>query len=249
MFMAAAGARAAMPPFQNEDPASAGNLEKIFHLMETHRHDNDGSGRLHDVLPESDSIFDLGASGREWANLYVDTITINGLLYAGNPVGTVVMYVNTTAPSGWLNCDGSAVSRTTYSRLFAVIGTTFGTGNGSTTFNLPDFRGVFPKGQGTTNRAAGVDASGNAYAATLGTYSQDKMQGHRHSAYHNNSVNWSPSVSFSDGRYSTIDATNQTNFTGGIGDPITDGTNGTPRTGHTTEPQSLGIVFIIYAGI
>jgi hypothetical protein len=54
------------------------------------------------------------------------------------PVGGVVMYGGSVAPPGWLYCDGRAVSRTTYSSLFAVIGTTFGTGDGSTTFNLPD---------------------------------------------------------------------------------------------------------------
>jgi microcystin-dependent protein len=51
-----------------------------------------------------------------------------------------------TAPSGWLLCNGAAVSRTTYASLFAVIGTTFGTGDDSTTFNVPDFRGRVPAG-------------------------------------------------------------------------------------------------------
>lgn len=51
-----------------------------------------------------------------------------------------------TAPTGWLLCNGDAVSRTTYAALFAVIGTTFGTGDGSTTFNVPDFRGRVPAG-------------------------------------------------------------------------------------------------------
>ena len=64
--------------------------------------------------------------------------------------GIVQMYAGSTAPSGWLMCDGSAVSRTTYSALFAVIGTTYGTGDGSTTFNLPDFRNNFPVGAGST---------------------------------------------------------------------------------------------------
>ena len=53
------------------------------------------------------------------------------------PVGIVMFWTNSTAPSGWLVCDGSAVSRTTYADLFAVVGTTFGEGDGSTTFNLP----------------------------------------------------------------------------------------------------------------
>ena len=62
------------------------------------------------------------------------------------PPGMVFMYAKSTAPTGYLECNGSAVLRSTYSALFAVIGTTFGPGDGTTTFNLPDFRGYFPRG-------------------------------------------------------------------------------------------------------
>lgn len=54
------------------------------------------------------------------------------------PIGTIVPYGNYNAPIGWLNCNGQAVSRTTYADLFAIIGTQFGEGDGSTTFNVPD---------------------------------------------------------------------------------------------------------------
>ena len=60
---------------------------------------------------------------------------------AGVPVGAQMPYGGTTAPSGWLLCYGQAISRTTYSALFALLGTAYGTGDGSTTFNLPDKRG------------------------------------------------------------------------------------------------------------
>lgn len=56
------------------------------------------------------------------------------------PVGTVIPFAAATAPSGWLNANGAAVSRTTYADLFALIGTTYGVGDGSTTFNLPDVK-------------------------------------------------------------------------------------------------------------
>jgi microcystin-dependent protein len=62
------------------------------------------------------------------------------------PAGVISMYGGSTAPSGWLLCDGSAVSRTTYARLFSAIGTKYGSGNGSTTFNLPNFKGRVPVG-------------------------------------------------------------------------------------------------------
>lgn len=59
------------------------------------------------------------------------------------PPGVIIPYGSATAPTGWLLCDGAAVSRTTYADLFAIIGTTFGVGDGSTTFNVPDCRGRF----------------------------------------------------------------------------------------------------------
>jgi microcystin-dependent protein len=65
--------------------------------------------------------------------------------------GVIVAYGSSTAPTGWLSCDGSAVSRSTYANLFAIIGTTYGTGDGSTTFNLPDSRGRTYIGSGTSD--------------------------------------------------------------------------------------------------
>jgi microcystin-dependent protein len=62
------------------------------------------------------------------------------------PPGALLAYASSTTPSGWLLCDGSAVSRTTYADLFAAISTTWGTGDGSTTFNVPDLRGQFLRG-------------------------------------------------------------------------------------------------------
>lgn len=61
-------------------------------------------------------------------------------------VGQVCFFAQNAVPDGFLKANGAAVSRTTYAALFAAIGTTYGAGNGSTTFNLPDFRGEFPRG-------------------------------------------------------------------------------------------------------
>lgn len=73
------------------------------------------------------------------------------------PVGTVMWLSGNTVPDGCLVADGAAVSRTTYAELFAVIGTTWGKGNGSTTFGLPDMRNRFPEGAQT---AGGYNAPG-----------------------------------------------------------------------------------------
>ncbi len=74
---------------------------------------------------------------------------------AGNsPVGAITMWAVNTIPTGYLECNGQAVSRTDYSQLFAILGTTYGAGDGSTTFNLPDFRGQFLRGR---DNGAGID--------------------------------------------------------------------------------------------
>ena len=73
-----------------------------------------------------------------------------GTLYADNPIGSILPYGGAVAPSGWFICQGQAVSRTIYAELFAVIGTIFGSGDGSTTFNLPDPRNKAIMGAGTT---------------------------------------------------------------------------------------------------
>ena len=68
----------------------------------------------------------------------------------GSPAGIVAPFAGTSAPSGWLACNGAAVSRTDYATLFAAIGTTWGVGDGSTTFTLPNLQGAFVRGSGTS---------------------------------------------------------------------------------------------------
>jgi microcystin-dependent protein len=116
----------------------------------------------------------------------------------GVPIGTVVSYAGNTVPTNYILCDGSAVSRTTYSALFTAIGTTWGSGDGSTTFNLPDLRGLFLRGKdgGTGNDpdAASRTAkfTSGAYGNNVGSYQGDKMADHTHGqTTSDNSVNWS----------------------------------------------------------
>jgi len=105
---------------------------------------------------------------------YVDGVTsaiqtqINNI--SSVPTGSVSMWVTGTAPTGWLLCQGQAVSRTTYATLFGVISTTYGVGDNSTTFNLPDLRGRVPMGAGTGRNVAD---SANLTARTLGTKVSD----------------------------------------------------------------------------
>jgi microcystin-dependent protein len=77
------------------------------------------------------------------------TAFVGAAVSVGMPTGAVIPYAGSAAPTGWLLCDGgsSGISRTTYAALFAVIGTTYGSGDGSTTFNVPDLRGRVPAGK------------------------------------------------------------------------------------------------------
>lgn len=105
---------------------------------------------------------------------------------AGVPSGAIMDFAMNSAPAGWLACNGAAVSRTTYAALFAAIGTTWGAGDGSTTFNLPDMRGYFRRGVGTNSdgTAAGEFAAkvvdsfkSHQHAGTTGGQSNDHNHG------------------------------------------------------------------------
>jgi microcystin-dependent protein len=102
------------------------------------------------------------------------------------PSGALMPYAGSSAPSGWLLCDGQAVSRTSYAALFAVIGAGFGGGDGSTTFNLPDLRGraVFGLDNMGGSAAGRITGAGSGISGTtLGAVGGDEhMQAHGHSA-------------------------------------------------------------------
>jgi len=94
------------------------------------------------------------------------------------PPGVILPYGGATAPSGYLLCDGSAVSRTTYADLFDVIGTTYGAGDGSTTFNLPDLKGKVPVGKDSSQ--AEFDTLGETGGAKTHTLTEDEIPSHAH---------------------------------------------------------------------
>jgi len=129
-------------------------------------------------------------------------------LNAGNgvPPGTIEAYGGYFAPAGWMVCQGGTLSRTANAALFAVIGTSYGNGDGNTTFNVPDFRGKFLRGW---DNNAGVDPeassrvqswTGSASGNQIGSYQDDAFKAHNH-------------FEFTNGVYSTFNTTIDQNTT------------------------------------
>jgi len=171
---------------------------------------NDETKKIHaNQVGGNIPIQDTAPLDPEEDDLWIDTSDDNRLKYFNGiswvgvsdnitgdtlPIGAIVPYGSATAPTNWLVCDGSAVSRTIYAELFSAIGTSFGAGDGNTTFNLPNLKGRVAVGQDTSDSdfndigetggskyiqdhyheykfgsAAGGDGSGLAYSSTTGT--------------------------------------------------------------------------------
>jgi microcystin-dependent protein len=150
------------------------------------------------------------------------------------PPGAVMAFARSSVPTGWLKCNGAAVSRTTYANLFAAIGTTYGAGDGSTTFNLPDLRGEFIRGY---DDGRGVD-SGRGF----GTAQLDAFQGHYHGPRSPLTSFWGGSSASGSYIASASPAFQDVATTGG---PVSDGTNGTPRTAAETRPRNVALMYCI----
>lgn len=136
-------------------------------------------------FPVDDTIQTYRATPSQMKSYVLSDGSINLAMLADSlkealcPVGTIQAYSAETAPDGWLVCDGSAVSRTTYATLFALVGSSFGQGDGSTTFNLPDLRGRFLRGW-ANGSALDPDADARTAMNTGGNTADNigSVQGH-----------------------------------------------------------------------
>lgn len=152
----------------------------------------------------------------------------SGFSNAFSAPADIKMVATSTVPSGWFECNGQAISRTTYASLFAAIGVVYGAGNGTTTFNVPDMRGEFPRGW---DHGRGID-SGRA----LGSAQLDAFQGHTFNVALGNGA---------DGP--AMDYWSNSTLSGGLVGIKSNGVNGTPRIASETRGRNVALMFIIKA--
>ncbi len=189
----------------------------------------------------------LATDAVETAKIKDGNVTLSKLVAALQtafvPSGAVLPFAGSTAPTGFLLCDGAAVSRTTYADLFAVIASKHGSGNGSTTFNLPDYRGRFLRGvDGATGRdpnagARTAMATGGNTGDNVGSVQGHAAQGHRHQWLVGNgtdAASGNPRGLQPNGTYFTSS-----------GDPVSDTTNGTPQISSENRPINANVNYII----
>ena len=158
------------------------------------------------------------------------------------PPGAIIMYGGATAPTGWFLCTGGTISRTTWANLFAVIGTTYGAGDGSTTFTLPNLTSAFPQGVG------GADALG----ATGGKAATDIVNHTHTTPNHNHTFDKSNTAGATTSTFQAGSSTVNLN-SGGIMNPTNSGggtTSNPLQTSVTTgenRPPYVAVNFIIKA--
>jgi len=131
---------------------------------------------------------------------------------AGLPAGSIIAWSSNTAPANWLIADGSDVSRTTYASLYAAIGTQFGAGNGSTTFNLPNLKGRVPVGRDSSQTE--FDVLGENGGEKTHTLTVAQMPSHSHT-YSWGSGNFNAGSNFSLMRPAGFNVTNNSSSVGG----------------------------------
>ena len=223
--------------------SNAKNLSELLNTDTTVAVGDIADGSVHSVKIADDAVTTakLADSNVTTAKLANNAITQakldSNLIFV--PSGMILPFGGTSSPSGFLSCDGAAVSRSTYATLYAAIGTTWGAGDGSSTFNLPDLRAMFLRGTGT--HGTQNMANGNDFAApAVGTFELDQMQDHKHEVPMSPGTGLQGYSSYTIGNhaYNTIYNFDSTS-------PIETNNQGTPRVGDETRPVNASVLYVI----
>lgn len=156
---------------------------------------------------------------------------------AGVPTGSISAFGGTTVPAGWLECNGAAVSRTTYAALFSVIGTAHGAGDGSTTFNVPDLRGEFVRGW---DHGRGVDPS-----RALGSSQADSVQNITGSIGMTKGIEQPTASGAFQANFVDVDIANHAGGTQTSNGEFSFDASRVARTSSETRPRNIAMMYII----
>ncbi len=176
---------------------------------------------------------------------------------ASTAVGTITQFAGTTAPGGWAICNGDAISRTLYSALYDVIGITYGSGNGTTTFNLPDLRTRVPVGLNSSGTFNILGVTGGAETVTLDT---TMIPSHTHLQYSDTTAaNLAPPYSTGTALTNTNTPAKNTVQASVNGNYVTTSTSGTATVGltsatggglaHNNLQPYIVVNYIIFTGV
>ena len=145
-------------------------------------------------------------------------VVVNEQISNATKIGTIITFPINSVPTGFLECNGALLSRTAYANLFAVIGTTYGAGDGSTTFAIPDLRGEFIRGW---DNGRGIDSG-----RTIGSYQADAFKSHTHTS-------------------SAMESGNQRPVGGGSYESATAGFTTGATGGNETRPRNIAMMYCI----
>lgn len=217
----------------------ASNWEAGIYQIETEDLVQGGPGGVSNLQPQQlanrtlwlkNQLSLKAASDHNHDGRYVKLEDIVGLI----PAGTVMAWASELAPTGYLPCEGAAISRTSYANLFAAIGIQYGDGDGETTFNLPDYRGQFLRGwdHGSgldPDAAARTDRGDGTGGNAVGSKQADDFKSHRHGS---KKANYSGGGSTTDPLWFDEDGVTPKVYTDYEG-------------GNETRPKNVNVLYII----
>lgn len=186
----------------------------------------DASGLWQSSVENNTSNPDTGGAG--WSDFSIATL--------GVPAGAIQAFAMNSAPNGWIAANGAAVSRTTYSRLFAAIGTTYGAGDGSTTFGVPELRGEFVRG---VDNGRGINPT-----QAFGALALDALQTHDHDLPTTSGDTEFPAPAIPDATFQVNTTPNSSVSPGQIAKTI-GGVSTPARSAGETRPRSIALLYCI----